>query len=261
MRVGILADVHANLPALARVLDLLEGDEVDAYVCAGDLVGYGPQPNECVHTIEALRATCVAGNHDLIATGRLPSERIGALAWKSLRWTERVLRPGIAGFIRGLPRTAQSGRLLVAHGSLDDPTAYVRPEHAPGQLGRLQELAPDTEVLVLGHTHQPLAYGERRGVLLDRRSGTVSFSESERLLVNPGSVGQSRERRPVARYAVLDLTERRVEFRDTLYDRRACRRALREQGLPAHSYHRSPSGPRARLGRLRRRAGSLLSRS
>jgi len=65
----------------------------------------------------------------------------------------------------------------------------------------------------------------------------------------------------VARYAVLDLTERRVEFRDTLYDRRACRRALREQGLPARSYHRSPSGPRARLGRLRRQAGSLLSRS
>lgn len=259
MRVGIFADVHANLPALARVLDLLEGEEVDAYVCAGDLVGYGPQPNECVHTIEALRATCVAGNHDLIATGRLPAQRLGGLAWKSLRWTERELRPGIARFIRALPRTGQNGRLLVAHGSLDDPTTYIRPEQASGQLVRMRELAPDTEVLVLGHTHQPLAYGERRGLLLDRRSGTVSFSESERLLVNPGSVGQSRERRAVARYAVLDLAERRVEFRDTSYDRRACRRALRERGLPALSYHRSPNGPRARLGRLRRQAVGLLS--
>jgi predicted phosphodiesterase len=261
MRLALLADVHANLPALTRVLDLLASDEVDAYLCAGDLVGYGPHPNECVNAIEALGAICVAGNHDLIATGRLPAERIGALARTSLRWTARELRPGTAAFIGRLPRTTRSGGVLVAHGSLDDPTTYVTSDHAPGQLGRLRAFAPDTEVLVLGHTHHPLAYGERSGALLDRRSGSVRFQESERVLVNPGSVGQSRERRAVARYAVLDLGERRVEFRDTPYDGRACRRALRERGLPAHSYHRSPSGPRARLGRLRRRAGSLFSGS
>ena len=234
---------------------------MDAYVCAGDLVGYGPDPNECIEAIAAREVTCVAGNHDLIATARLGSEGIGALADRSLRWTRAELRPGNARYVRRLPLVTGTGPVLVTHGSLDDPSVYVTPDRAREQLDRLRTLGQGPHILVLGHTHRPLAYGARQGVLLRDRSGWVRFGGSEDLLINPGSVGQSRERRAVARFAVLDLEERRVEFRDTTYNRRACRRALRQRGLPARSYHRSPGGARARLGRLRRRAQGLMVRS
>jgi putative phosphoesterase len=261
MRLGLLADVHGNLHALDRVLDLLATERVDAYVCAGDLVGYGPFPNECIERVTALGATCVAGNHDLIATARLDPEGIGTLARRSLGWTARELRPETAELLRSLPLTARIGPVLIAHGSLDDPSVYVTRERADGELERLERVRPAAGVLVLGHTHRPGAFGSESGELLSHRSGTVSFKRSEALVLNPGSVGQSRERRPVARFAVLDLAEREVDLRDAAYDHHACRRALRARGLPPRSYHRNPDGARARLGRLRRRARRLAQPS
>jgi putative phosphoesterase len=260
MRLGLFADVHGNLHALDRVLEVLATEQVDVYACAGDLVGYGPYPNECVERVTALGATCVAGNHDLIATGRLDPEGIGTLARRSLGWTARELRPETEDVLRGLPLTARIGPVLIAHGSVDDPSLYVTPERAADELERL-ERTRRASVLVLGHTHRPAAFGSESGELLSHRSGTVSFTPSETVLLNPGSVGQSRERRPVARFAVLDLAERRADFRDTSYDHHACRRALRERGLPPRSYHRNPDGARAGLGRLRRRARRLARKS
>jgi predicted phosphodiesterase len=259
MRLGLLSDIHANLPALTRVLELLAREQVDAYVCAGDLVGYGPHPNECVEAIAACEATCVAGNHDLIATERLTDDGIGELARETLSWTASQLLPCNVRYVRGLPLVTCTGHVIVAHGSLDDPSAHVTPERAREQLDRLRSVGPAPKFLVLGHTHRPLAYGLRSGMLLWGDSGTVHFGSFESLLINPGSVGQSRERRAVARFAVLDLDQQQVEFRHTRYNRTACRRALRQRGLPPRSYHRSPTSARARLGRMRRRAGELLS--
>src|SRR5215210_643586 len=142
MRLGLIADVHGNLHALDRVLERLAPERVDAYVCAGDLVGYGPYPNECVERVSALGATCVAGNHDLIATGRLHPEGIGTLARATLGWTAHELRPETADLLHGLPLTSRVGPVLVAHGSLDDPSLYVTPERAAHELGRLQRRRP-----------------------------------------------------------------------------------------------------------------------
>jgi hypothetical protein len=91
MRYGVLADVHANLHALEAALAFLATEEVDAYLCAGDLVGYGPQPNECVRRVLGLPATCVAGNHDLIALGEL-SDEPPACAGPAACWTTTSAR-------------------------------------------------------------------------------------------------------------------------------------------------------------------------
>ena len=93
MRFAILSDIHGNLPALEAALELFARAGVDRYLCAGDLVGYGPFPNECVERIAELGAVCVAGNHDLIALGRLSDDRCIPLARNSLRWTREVLTP------------------------------------------------------------------------------------------------------------------------------------------------------------------------
>ncbi len=260
MRLGVLADIHGNLPALERVLDALAHERVDCYLCAGDLVGYGALPNECIERIASLGTLCVAGNHDLIALGELPSRGAGRLARETLLWTREELTAGSTGYLAALPRLVQTGTVVVTHGSLADPAAYVTAERASAQLRQLGETQPRSELLVLGHTHRPLAYGERRGTLLSGRAGTVKLEEGERHILNPGSVGQSRERRVVARFLVLDLEGRRAIFREAAYDHRAWRRVLRHRGLPPRTYHRNPKGLRARGGRVRRRLARAVRR-
>ena len=126
VRYGVISDIHGNLPALEAVLDALARIGVDAYACAGDLVGYGPQPNECVQIVRALGVVSVAGNHDLIALGELSEDRCERLARDSLRWTRGQLEEPTRAYLAGLPRRVElPGGVVVAHGSLDDPQEYV----------------------------------------------------------------------------------------------------------------------------------------
>jgi predicted phosphodiesterase len=250
-RIGVLADVHGNLPALEIALAELRREGVDRLVCAGDLVGYGPFPNECVARVGETGAACVAGNHDLMAIDRLDDRHAGQLARETLAWTRGVLGSEARDHLEALPLALTEERLITAHGSLGDPTVYVYADRAADELAGV----PAGSLLVLGHTHTPLAFGERRGLLLDGRDGDVPIESGERLLVNPGSVGQPREWRALIRFAVVDLGAGVVRFRALRYDDASVRRALSEAGLPADACHRRPplrEAIRRRLARLRR---------
>lgn len=262
MVLGVLADVHGNRHALERVLGALEREGVDAYVCAGDVVGYGPYPNECVELIAGRRPTCIAGNHDLIAVGRLSADGIGDLARETLEWTVDALDDGSRRYLSELPLSAQIAGTVVAHGGIDDPRRYViEPAQAAAELELLSGRRSDASLLILGHTHRPLAYGTRSGAAIQGSSGEVELERGQRYLLNPGSVGQARERRPVARYMVLDLAARRASFRELVYDDAACRSALRAKGLPSHACHKPPPrGVRAVSARALRK-GKALARS
>src|SRR5207248_6179485 len=120
------------------------------------------------------------------------------------------------------------------------PTVYVERYSAGAELARFRVERPDASLLVLGHTHTALAYGEQRGALLEGRAGQVDVGGGERLLVNPGSVGQPREWRRLARFAVIDLDRGTVHHRASRYDHRSVRRALEERGLPPDACHRRP---------------------
>lgn len=233
MRLGVLADVHGNLPALEAVLEAMDG--VDGWLCAGDLVGYGPFPNECVERVAALGGACVAGNHDLIALGRLDDERCIAVAKETLRWTSEVLAGDARGFLEALPLVARPATgLAVAHGSPEDPEDYVR------TAARAREVLVGG-VLVLGHTHDPWAFGARAGSMLrGDETGTVAAGDGEAWLLNPGSVGQSRTRDPRARALILDLERREARFLAVEYDVEKTREALRSHGLPPDACHLPP---------------------
>jgi predicted phosphodiesterase len=237
-RFGVIADVHANLHALDAVLAFLERQEVDAYICAGDLVGYGPFPNECVRRVLALPGRSVAGNHDLMVLGRLADERCIPLVRTSLRWTARVLDDEARALLGRLPTGATEDGVAVRHGSVTSPEEYVlTAERARACLSELAGVEPDARVLVLGHTHRPMAVGSRRGTLLREATGTVELLPDEPVMLNPGAVGQSRSRDPRARVIVLDLTARTAAFHAVAYDVAGCRRALRDRGLPEGSCH------------------------
>lgn len=232
MKIGLFGDVHANLPALEAVLAELTRRGAESYLCTGDLVGYGPHPNECIAAVRELDAVTVAGNHDLISLGRLSDERCIPLARETLAWTRRVLEPQHDEWLGGLPLRHDGDSVTLAHGSLDDPERYVA--HRADALRVLH--AAGSRTVVLGHTHRPL----------DVRDG-------DRRLVNPGAVGQSRERRVVARGAVLDTGRNDVSFVGVPYDVERTRADLRRLGLPDGGPHLRPSLPRAAARALRAR--------
>lgn len=243
MRIGVAGDVHGNLHALQAVLAALRQAGVDRIVCPGDVVGYGPRPDACAEVLADAGALVVAGNHDLMAIGELPFVRTGGIVRETIEWTRATISDQTREWLAALPLELRTDDgVLVTHGAIGDPTRYVRDSaHAMAQLAELSDRDPDARGLLLGHTHHPMAQTAANG----------------RWLLNAGSVGQSREARPVARALVFSSGAGApdAEFLELDYDARATRRELREAGLPAHACHLAPG----RLAHLRRRVASLAS--
>jgi predicted phosphodiesterase len=257
MRYGVAGDVHGNLHALRAVLDALRLARVERIVCPGDVVGYGPRPDDCVELLAGADALVAAGNHDLMATGRLPVDRTRGLVRETIEWTSRSISDATRSWLDELPLELRTDDgLLVTHGGIGDPTRYVRDRPAAlEQLARLELHDASARGLLLGHTHHPAIHSARDEPVA---AGRVQLrSESGPWLLNAGSVGQSRERRPLARALVVDLDRGYAEFLALTYDVRATRRELRERGLPAYACHVAPG----RLAALRRRLSSARRRS
>ena len=252
MRVGLLSDVHSNLPALRAVLSSLEQHGVDRHVVAGDIVGYGGQPDECVTELVGVDALCVAGNHDLLVLDRLPPTRFPAIALHSAELTRTSMSSNTREFLASLPAVLRVENLIMTHGSLDDPEEYVvRSSRALELLARLSEMEPPADTLVLGHTHRQWCVSAEQGVLPAR--GRVQPPAAP-FLINPGSVGQSRqrERRPRARFAIYDSRSRSVDFFRVDYDVESSLAILARLNLPSTCLHAPPPLKKQLIGVLRR---------
>lgn len=226
MRIAVISDVHANLYALESVLADIHRREADEILCAGDLVGYGPHPNQVVERIKALGIRCVQGNYDdAVANARLvcgcdyPDAQSMEVGIASLSWTDERLTPDNREFLRLLPATlrlrAGECRLLLAHGSPRRLNEYL---HADTPAERLAEIfdQTDADVLVVGHTHRP--YHRQVG---------------RRHLINAGSVGQPRDGDNRAAYVIIRFDAApRVEIIRVPYDVEAVAAELVEAGLP-----------------------------
>lgn len=253
MRYGVLSDIHGNLPALRATVARLRAAGVDRWLCAGDVIGYGPQPNECVELVADLGAVTVAGNHELMLLGGIPDDRAGKLARDTLRWTRGVLRDDVRAWLAALPRRTAVPGIALAHATLDSAERRIHHDvpAALAELARLGAEQPECRFLIVGHTHLQWACHETLGSVAIA-PGTQLSLPAGRYLLNPGSVGQSRQREvvPRARSLVVDVDRSTVTFVAQSYDVGAARRALRRHGLPYDCLHRSP----ALHARVRRRA-------
>lgn len=243
MRYGVAGDVHGNLHALQAVLTALREAGAERIVCPGDVVGYGPRPDACAEVLADVEALVVAGNHDLMAIEELPLEATGRIVRTTMEWTRAAISEHTREWLASLPLELRTDDgVLVTHGAPGDPTRYVRDEaQARAELGKLGERDPGARGLLVGHTHHPMAQSDAAG----------------RWLLNAGSVGQSREQRPVAQALVFDSETGAAgaQFLELDYDVRATRRELRAAGLPPHACHLAPG----RLAHIRRRIASLAS--
>jgi predicted phosphodiesterase len=231
MRVAVVSDIHSNLHALEAVLTAIEAEAPDELWCLGDLVGYGPRPNECCSAIAGRADLCLAGNHDLVVLGTLEITDFAGEAAAAAQWTRGVLAEDARAFLAPLDPQAKRGDVALYHGSARDPVwEYVLSDEAAWWT-----FQATTEPLVLvGHSHVPLTIsfdgdGLTGGVAED--GAEVDLSE-KRWLLNPGSVGQPRQGDPRAAYLLLDLDAQRATFRRVEYDVERTQREMREAELP-----------------------------
>jgi diadenosine tetraphosphatase ApaH/serine/threonine PP2A family protein phosphatase len=231
MRVAVVSDIHSNLHALEAVLVAIDGEVPDELWCLGDLVGYGPRPNECCATIAERADVCLAGNHDLAVRGTIDLEEFGGEAGIAATWTRTVLEPDARALLDRLEPQGSAHGVALYHGSARDPVwEYILSDE--GALATL-DLAEAPLVLV-GHSHvalQVVQSGDELGGGV-ARGGTELELEGVRALLNPGSVGQPRDGDPKAAYLLLDLATRHASFRRVEYDVERTQREMREAGLP-----------------------------
>lgn len=224
MRIALLADIHSNLPALQSVLKDVDRTRPEDIWCAGDLVGYNPWPNEVIEILRSRHITSIRGNHDR-ATLSGDTSWFNELAAAAIRWTRIVMSPGNLGHLFSLEdrsRTALAeGVVAMYHGSPRHDDEYVLPWNAHEELLEIAQ-AP---FVILGHTHMPMTFSCREG-----------------LLVNPGSVGQPRDGDPRAAWGLLDTSRRTFEVRRVSYDVDAVSHEIRKAGLPAELGDRLYSG-------------------
>ena len=239
-RVAVISDVHGNRHALEAVLDAVAEERPDELWCLGDLVGYGPQPNECCRAVAAQADLCLAGNHDLVVLGSLSILDFAGDAAAAARWTQTVLAEDAREFLAGLQSSARREDVELFHGSARDPIW----EYVLGEEAAWWTLQSTTAPLVLvGHSHVPLAIrleGEELagGLAPD---GTVVDLEAGRWLLNPGSVGQPRDGDPRAAYLLLE-PGRRASFRRVEYPIEPTQEEMRAAGLPAALAERLAQG-------------------
>jgi len=232
MRILVISDVHANYTALETVLK--DAGQVDETWCLGDLVGYGPDPNAVVEQVRELtHLTCIMGNHDMAAIGKLAFESFNGDARRSLMWTEKVLTADNMNFLRSLPQSIKvRGEVTLAHGSPRDPLW----EYILNTLtARLNFDHFSTPFCFIGHSHVQslfLLNEEKDRVTLESVKVNQPVTLMPRMLVNPGSVGQPRDRDPRTAYAIYETVTRQWEARRIEYNVSEVQQRLRESGLP-----------------------------
>jgi predicted phosphodiesterase len=231
MRVAVVSDIHSNLHALEAVLAAIDAEAPDELWCLGDLVGYGPRPNECCATIAERADVCLAGNHDLAVRGTIDLAEFHGDAGLAASWTRDVLEAQWQALLQRLEPEGTAHGVALYHGSARDPIwEYVLDDEAA--LATL-ELAGSSLVLV-GHSHVALRVVQSGDELEGgvAQAGTELEVRDVRALLNPGSVGQPRDGNPRAAYLLLDLDAQHASFRRVEYDIERTQREMRDAGLP-----------------------------
>jgi predicted phosphodiesterase len=238
MRIAVLSDIHGNLPALEAVLEALK--PYDAVWQLGDICGYGPQPNEVVARLAQESATGVRGNHDAAALGDLDTDSFNDDARTAVEWTADRLETSTRKWLAALPDRAVDDPFTLVHGSPRDPTwEYIfTASVARGNLSSFE-----TEHCLVGHTHIPVAYREKSGRMEGIEPDGQPFKLGrQRVIANPGSVGQPRDGDPRASAMVLDTDARTLAWHRVEYPVERVQKLMTDFKLPPRLVRRLQYG-------------------
>jgi len=231
---GVFSDVHSNYEALKAVLYYFRSRRIKSYICCGDLVGYGPEPDKCIEAVAELpNLRCVSGNHDLGVVGELPLKWFNSTARCVIESTAAEISDKSRKVIEKLPNTIENGEFTLVHGSPKSPAEeYLLTGEQFLENADRWMVSP----CFIGHSHIGISFSQK-GV----RFPTIRFLEpgqklvfepETRYMINPGSVGQPRDRDPRASCGIYNSSKGSFEIVRLDYPVLKTQELMRNKGLP-----------------------------
>ncbi len=237
----VLSDIHANLTALKAVLE--DAKDYDAVWVLGDIVGYGPDPNECIELVKTLpNLVCLLGNHDAAVIDQINQITFNPTAQQAIHWTRSVITQGNLDYLRKLPDSTTVGEITLVHGSPREPIwEYLLDiRNATENFEYF-----DTPYCFIGHTHLPTIFtlqNNQTRANLSVPEKNSQFKLEPRAILNPGSVGQPRDRDPRAAYAIFDQENMIVQFKRVKYNIEDVQNRMHQVNLPLRHIQRLVEG-------------------
>jgi len=235
MRYLLFTDIHGNLEAFISVLKFIQRKKIDHYLFLGDLVGYGASPNEIIQKIQDLKPiSMIRGNHDKAVCGLESIETFNPIAASAIHWTNTRLKKKNSDFLCRLKKGPQiiHNHITICHGAPFDEDYYIFGEFDAAEAFRYIT----TPLCLFGHTHFPFSYTEKdhlvEGTFLMGDSNEVKLEKGVKYLINPGSIGQPRDRNPKAACAIYDSDEKKIKFYRLDYDIKEAQTKIRDNDLP-----------------------------
>jgi predicted phosphodiesterase len=230
MRYALLSDIHSNLEALETAVEHAKSQKIDSWVVLGDTVGYGANPNECFEWALRNASIYIVGNHEKAVTDLEMREWFSGTAREAIVWTARVMSPKLKKEIDGLAYLRLEKNMTFVHGS------PYRPEEFH-YLRDFQDAVPsfaamENNLCFVGHTHIPSCICENRQSEESLTPGVFQLKKGERYILNPGSVGQPRDRDPRLAYGIFDDEKQAFEIFRLDYDNQKAADKIRKAGLP-----------------------------
>ncbi len=230
MIVAIISDIHANLEALDAVLKRIEEIRVDKILCLGDIVGYGPNPNECLQRIKRVVDGSVVGNHEYGVLGLTDLRCFSVNARLACEWTREILSKENISYISEMPVKLTIDGMLLVHSTPHIPLDWnyiLNLGDARSQFVHLKQ-----KICLVGHSHEPIVFANRDNVCKILGKSSFSIDEESQYIINFGSVGQPRDYDPRAAFGVIDLEKREVQLIRVPYDIENVQKKIIDRGLP-----------------------------
>ncbi len=231
MKYAIISDIHGNYEALESVLMEIDRHGVDSILCLGDVVGYGPNPNECVALIRERAEVTLAGNHDHAPLGRMDISYFNPWARSAIEWTRKELTQSSIDFLLELPLKIDRDDFTIVHSTPLEPADWNYIITIGDAVKNFPEFS--TRVCFIGHSHVPMAISLNEGddcrVL---KENPIVISEDLRYIINVGSVGQPRDLNPLSSFAFYDTSDKKYELVRVEYDIAKTQRKIRQSKLP-----------------------------
>lgn len=227
MPIAILSDIHGNLEALNEALNYTNSHNINMIYCLGDIVGYGPNPNDCVELIKDRCEKVVIGNHDHAAIGLTSTEYFNDFAKISTHWTANNLTEPNKDYLHDLEFTFSEDKFLAVHSTPSVPDMW---HYILSEIDAQQEFKYFKEqICFIGHSHFPIVFNDQAGF---SRAAKVQLQPENKYIVNVGSVGQPRDGNPKTCFCVYDENEESIEFIRLDYDINKTREKIIKAGLP-----------------------------
>ncbi len=229
MKYALISDVHANLEALTAVLEKIESLNISHILCLGDAIGYGANPEECAQLIQQKCDICLMGNHEAAVVGNLDISYFTQYAKDAALWTRNNISEQTLNWASNLPLMSTIHNFTLIHGSLYQPEMFNYVQTIAD--AEYNFTVMDTRILFLGHSHQPLAFFNTDPMTYTL-GPEIELDNSDKIIVNIGSVGQPRDENPLSCFAVYDSEENIVELIRVPYDYKKTAQKIIAAGLP-----------------------------